>query len=39
MGHAVRHAVSRAGVDTAEVDDATVRTVWPAGTAGLFEVL
>jgi acetyl-CoA C-acetyltransferase len=35
MGHAIRHAVSRAGVDPAEVDDVTVGTALPAGTAGM----
>lgn len=35
MGHAIRHAVSRAGVDGAEVDDVVVGTVLTAGTAGM----
>jgi acetyl-CoA C-acetyltransferase len=35
MGHAIRHAVARAGVDPAEVDDVTVGTALPAGTAGM----
>ena len=35
MGHAIRHAVLRAGIDAAEVDDVVVGTALPAGTAGL----
>ncbi|UWR32965.1 acetyl-CoA C-acyltransferase [Sulfitobacter sp. W027] len=35
MGHAIKHAVERAGVDGAEIDDAVIGTVLAAGTAGL----
>lgn len=35
MGHAISHAVARAGVDGAEVDDVIVGTVLTAGTAGM----
>jgi acetyl-CoA acetyltransferase family protein len=35
MAHALRHAVQRAGVDGAEVEDVIVGTVLAAGTAGL----
>ena len=35
MGHAIRHAVDRAGVEGAEVEDAVIGTVLAAGTAGL----
>ncbi len=35
MGHAIRHAVDRAGVDGGEIDDAVIGTVLAAGTAGL----
>ena len=35
MGHAIRHAVERAGVDGAEVEDCIVGTVLGAGTAGM----
>jgi acetyl-CoA acetyltransferase family protein len=34
MGHAIRHAVERAGVAGAEVDDVVIGTVLSAGTAG-----
>jgi acetyl-CoA acetyltransferase family protein len=34
MGHAIRHAVERAGVAGAEVDDVVIGTVLGAGTAG-----
>ena len=34
LGHAIRHAVQRAGVDPGEIDDAVVGTVLGAGTAG-----
>ena len=33
MGHVIRHAVERAGIDGAEIDDAVVGTVLAAGTA------
>ncbi|MEJ5029018.1 acetyl-CoA C-acyltransferase [Comamonas sp. MYb69] len=35
MGHAIEHAVARAGVDPAEVDDVVVGCVLTAGTAGM----
>jgi acetyl-CoA C-acetyltransferase len=35
LGHAIRHAVQRAGVDGAEIDDAVFGTVLAAGTAGM----
>jgi len=35
MGHAIRHAVTRAGVEGSEVDDVVVGTVLTAGTAGM----
>ncbi len=35
MGHAIRHAVARAGVDGAEIDDVVIGTVLSAGTAGM----
>ena len=34
LGHAIRHAVARAGVDAAEIDDVVVGTVLGAGTSG-----
>lgn len=34
MGHAIKHAVDRAGVDDAEIDDAVIGSVLTAGTAG-----
>jgi acetyl-CoA C-acetyltransferase len=34
MGHAIRHAVERAGIAGAEVDDVVIGTVLGAGTAG-----
>lgn len=34
LGHAIEHAVSRAGIDPAEVQDVLVGTVLGAGTAG-----
>ena len=34
-GHAIRHAVARAGVEPAEVDDVVLGTALPAGTAGM----
>ena len=35
MGYAIRHAVERAGIEGAEVEDVIVGTVLAAGTAGL----
>jgi len=35
MGHAIRHAVLRAGIDGAEIDDVVVGAVLTAGTAGM----
>ena len=35
MGHAIQHAVSRAKIDGAEVDDVIIGTVLAAGTAGM----
>ncbi len=35
MGHAISHAVQRAGIDGAEVDDVVIGTVLTAGTAGM----
>ncbi len=35
MGHAIAHAVERAGVDPTEIDDAVVGTVLASGTAGM----
>jgi acetyl-CoA C-acetyltransferase len=35
MGHALRHAVLRAGVDGAEIEDVVVGSVLTAGTAGM----
>jgi acetyl-CoA C-acetyltransferase len=35
MGHAIKHAVSRAKIDGAEVDDVIMGTVLAAGTAGM----
>jgi acetyl-CoA C-acetyltransferase len=34
MGHAIRHAVERAGVEGGEIDDVVIGTVLTAGTAG-----
>ncbi len=34
-GHAIRHAVDRAGIDDAEVDDVVIGAVLTAGTAGM----
>lgn len=34
MAHAIRHAVSRAGVEAAEIEDVIIGTVLSAGTAG-----
>ncbi|UWQ21789.1 acetyl-CoA C-acyltransferase [Jannaschia sp. W003] len=35
MGHAIAHAVERAGVEGAEIEDTTIGTVLAAGTAGM----
>jgi acetyl-CoA C-acetyltransferase/acetyl-CoA acyltransferase len=35
LGHAISHAVTRAGIEGAEVDDAVIGTVLSAGTAGM----
>ncbi len=35
MAHAIRHAVGRAGIDAAEVDDVVIGTVLSAGSAGM----
>jgi len=35
MGHAIRHAILRAGIDGAEVEDVIIGTVLTAGTAGM----
>ncbi|NJD33339.1 MAG: acetyl-CoA C-acyltransferase [Betaproteobacteria bacterium] len=35
MGHALKHAVQRAGIDAAEIEDVIIGTVLAAGTAGL----
>ncbi len=35
LGHAIAHAVARAGIEGAEVEDAIVGTVLAAGTAGM----
>ena len=35
MGHAISHAVQRAGIDPAEIDDAVIGTVLASGTAGM----
>jgi acetyl-CoA acetyltransferase family protein len=35
MGHALRYAVQRAGIDGAEIEDVIIGTVLAAGTAGL----
>ena len=35
LGHAIAHAVQRAGVDGAEVDDVVIGTVLASGTAGM----
>lgn len=34
MGHAIKHAVERSSVDSAEIDDAVIGAVLTAGTAG-----
>lgn len=35
MGHALKHAVQRAGIDAAEIEDVVIGTVLAAGTAGM----
>lgn len=35
MGHAIKHAVHRAGIDEAEIDDVVIGSVLNAGTAGM----
>ena len=35
LAHAIKHAVQRAGIDGAEVDDVAIGTVLAAGTAGM----
>lgn len=35
LGHALHHAVARAGVDPAEIEDVVIGTVLAAGTAGM----
>ena len=35
MGHAIRHAVDRAGVDPASIEDCVIGSVLTAGTAGM----
>ena len=35
LGHALAHAVARAGVEPAEIDDVIIGTVLAAGTAGM----
>ena len=35
LGHVIRHAVTRAGIDGSEVDDVVIGTVLSAGTAGM----
>jgi acetyl-CoA C-acetyltransferase len=35
MGHAIKHAVERAGVDSAQIDDVVIGTVLAGGTAGM----
>ncbi len=35
MGHVIRHAVQRAGIEPAEVEDVVVGTAMPGGTAGM----
>ena len=35
MGHAISHAVARAGIEAAEIDDAVIGTVLASGTAGM----
>jgi acetyl-CoA acetyltransferase family protein len=35
MGHALHHAIQRAGIDAAEIEDVIIGTVLAAGTAGM----
>ena len=35
LGHAIRHAVQRAGIDGGEIDDVVIGTVLTAGTSGM----
>jgi acetyl-CoA C-acetyltransferase len=35
MGHAIHHAVDRAGIENGEIDDVVIGTVLAAGTAGM----
>ena len=35
LGHAIAHAVSRSGVDPAEIQDVVIGSVLDAGTAGM----
>lgn len=35
MGHALKHAVQRAGIESAEIEDVIIGTVLAAGTAGM----
>ena len=35
MGHAIRHAVQRAGINPGEVEDVVIGTAMAAGTAGM----
>ena len=35
LGHAIRHAVLRAGIDGSEIDDVVIGTVLTAGTSGM----
>ena len=35
MGHAIRHAVERAGIEGGEVEDVVIGSVLTAGTAGM----
>jgi len=35
LGHAISHAVARAGIDASEIDDAVIGTVLASGTAGM----
>lgn len=35
MGHAIKHAVDRAGIEGSEIDDAIIGTVLAAGSAGM----
>jgi acetyl-CoA C-acetyltransferase len=35
MGHVMKHAVARAGIDAAEVEDVVIGTAMPGGTSGM----